>query len=153
MDWCIDELQYKAKFFEETGAVNVYNGDVVKSDTAIPSSLKEQLKRTALPLEQVPAKHQDWHPGSDNQVLDLVHPSLFPLVYGQTRILPDALTTFADFVEKCGAGVVASVPPEKEATFEQKIPYYSSQTLKDPYSRKFQWLPCEVDISGNDNTR
>lgn len=28
---------------------------------------------------------KDWHPGSKNQVLDLVHPSLYCLIYGITR--------------------------------------------------------------------
>ncbi|RDB26315.1 hypothetical protein Hypma_006638 [Hypsizygus marmoreus] len=72
VDWCIDEVRYKAKLFEETGAVSVYNGDVVKSDTVIPSSLKEALRKAVAPLEQVPARQQDWHPGSDEKVLDLV---------------------------------------------------------------------------------
>lgn len=32
----------------------------------------------------MPADEQDWHPGSGGQVLDLVHPSLYPIVYGST---------------------------------------------------------------------
>jgi len=29
----------------------------------------------------------DWRYGSDGQVLDLIHPSLFPLIYGHSRVL------------------------------------------------------------------
>jgi len=36
------------------------------------------------PLENVPDSEKDWHPGSDGLVLDLVHPSLYPIVYGRT---------------------------------------------------------------------
>ena len=36
------------------------------------------------PLESVPESEQDWHPGSDGKVLNLVHPSLYPVVYGIT---------------------------------------------------------------------
>ena len=32
----------------------------------------------------MPEDQKDWHPGSNKQVLDLVHPSLYPLVYGKT---------------------------------------------------------------------
>lgn len=35
-------------------------------------------------LEDVPEDEKDWHPGSDGRVLDLVHPSLYPVVYGRT---------------------------------------------------------------------
>lgn len=76
---------------------------------------------------------KDWHPGSGEKVLDLVHPSLFPLVYGQTRILPDSLVDPDDCIERCGEGMV-SIPPAAD------------ELLSSAWSRKFQWLPCNVDI-------
>ncbi|KAF9469550.1 hypothetical protein BDZ94DRAFT_1180725 [Collybia nuda] len=148
LDWCIAELQHKAKIFGRTGAVSIYRGEVIKSDSAIPNSLKEELKHATAPLEDVPSRFKDWHPGSNEQVLDLVHPSLFPLVYGRSRILPDSLTTLSDFVERCGEGVTLPVPPEKEGKLEpQSYRYHGARQLNDPFSRKFQWLPCDVDIS------
>jgi hypothetical protein len=146
VDWCINELRYKTKIFEQTGAVAIHRGDVVKSDVAIPTALKERLQRAVAPLEQVPEILKDWHPGSNDQVLDLVHPSLFPLVYGRSRVLSDRLTTLADFAERCGQGVAISVPPEEEATLGGQPTYYGSLILNKPYSRKFQWLPCDVEI-------
>ena len=148
VDYCMAELRYKAKIVEETGLVSLYYGDVVKSDTAIPASLKEDLKAAVLPLESVPQIEQDWHPWSDNQVLDLVHPSLFPLVYGRTRILSNSLVGLEDCIEKCGQGEVVPTPPEWDAfPREHEILW-----IQSPFSRKFQWLPCEVDISGDDDT-
>ena len=38
------------------------------------------------PLEDVPDAEKDRHSGSDNRVLDLVHPSLYPIVYGRTFV-------------------------------------------------------------------
>lgn len=35
-------------------------------------------------LENIPEKEKDWHPRSNDQVLNLVHPSLFCIVYGRT---------------------------------------------------------------------
>ncbi|KAJ7929028.1 hypothetical protein B0H13DRAFT_1703624, partial [Mycena leptocephala] len=36
-------------------------------------------------LENVPEAEKDWHPGLDGQVLDLVHSSLYCIVYGRQR--------------------------------------------------------------------
>ena len=60
---------------------------VIKSDTAVSSDLKEALRAAAAPLEAVPDRLKDWHPGSDGKVLDLVHPSLFSLIYGRSKIV------------------------------------------------------------------
>jgi Protein of unknown function (DUF4246) len=137
--WCIDELRYKAKIFEETGAVSVYNGDVVKSDTAVSDSLKAALREAVTALEDIPAREKDWHPGSDEKVLDLVHPSLFPLVYGRSRVLPDSLVGLDDCIRRCGEGEPVPVPSNKD-TNQREEP--------GSYSKQFQWLPCEVDVSG-----
>jgi hypothetical protein len=138
-DWCIAELQYKAKVFEETGAVTVFAGDVVKSDTSIPTSIQEELKAAVKPLEDVPEKLKDWHPDSDDKVLNLVHPSLFPLVYGTTRILPDSLTNIDDCIMRCGEGVALPLPPSRVPApgLAVGIDDWEIQ-VSDPYSKKFQ---------------
>lgn len=60
-EWCMEELKYKAARFSEIpgGAIKVYNGDVVKSDTAVPNSLKAQLQAAVRPLEEIPAWKKD----------------------------------------------------------------------------------------------
>lgn len=58
---------------------------VVKSDNVIDSELIGALKVACAPLEKV--SNKDWHPGSDKKVLNLVDPSLFPLVYGRSRVM------------------------------------------------------------------
>ena len=149
VDWIVEELRYKAKIFQETRAVSVYNGDVVKSDVAVPGSLKERLVAAVARLENVPEKHKDFHPGSGGKVLDLVHPSLFPLVYGRSRILPHSLIGLDDCIERCGGGTRLPVPPENEATLGRKhrgFIYFGGGRREPlyPYSQKFQWLPCNV---------
>ncbi|EDR10107.1 uncharacterized protein LACBIDRAFT_325714 [Laccaria bicolor S238N-H82] len=100
VDWCIAELQFKAKAFQENGGlVSIYNSDVVKLDTAIPSEVQVSLHTAVVPLEDIPDRLKDWHPGSDDLDLDLDHPSLFPLVYGCTRVLKDGVTTLDDCIE------------------------------------------------------
>ncbi|KAF6763592.1 hypothetical protein DFP72DRAFT_1059664 [Ephemerocybe angulata] len=130
-NYCIKELQHRAENFDDSprGAIQVFPGDVQKSDTAISEETRLSLLRCVRPLEDVPEHKKDWHPGSDGKVLDLVHPSLFPLIYGTSRILPvgAAATTLEDCAQRCGEGEPAD---------------------PIPYSTEFQWLPCEVDISG-----
>lgn len=150
MDWCFDELRYKATLYEATGAVSIYTGDVVKSDRAIPGSLTTQLKAAVKPLEDVPPKRLDWHPGSDEKVLELVHPSLFPLVYGVSRILSENFVNTDDCVERCGEGITIPIPPTISRDSSSASPLH--QGKPPAYSHKFQWLPCDVDISG-DSTR
>jgi hypothetical protein len=153
INWCFAELQWKAEVFRKTGALSVYTADVVKSDSTVPELLKNALKEAVKPLEDVLDIHKDWHPGSDEKVLDLVHPSLFPLVYGRTRILPDSVTSLDDCIVRCGEGVVVPVP-SREGGDPDRWDGYSIKppVVPGPYSRKFQWLPCDIDISGEENS-
>ena len=73
------------------------------------------------PLENVPDGEKDWHPRSDNQVLDLVHPSLYSLVYNRT------------FVKD----------PQTGKCEVSKPPDHQSYTI----SQKFQWLPSDFAIA------
>ncbi|TFK36202.1 hypothetical protein BDQ12DRAFT_725247 [Crucibulum laeve] len=117
---------------------------------------KEALKTAVAPLENVPEREKDWHPGSGERVLDLVHPSLFPLVYGRSRILKESVTSLDDCIERCGEGEVIPVPPRDRKAKAEKVDDdgfdANFKWLSNPYSRRFQWLPCEVDISGEEDS-
>lgn len=136
-DWCIEELKYKSHLFKEHGFVSIYNGDVVKSDTIVSEALKTALKNAVAPLENIPARDKDWHPGSDEKMLDLVHPSLFPLIYGHSRILTSGRTTLEDCTSRGCEGKIIRLPETEILKFHNR----------QSYSTQFQWLPCEVDIS------
>ncbi|MCJ1445848.1 MAG: hypothetical protein MMC23_006353 [Stictis urceolatum] len=144
MDWVVDELRWKAKDFKETRMLTVYDGDVVKSDDAVPSSFKLALQAAVETLENIPEANKDYHPGSDGKVLDLVHPSLFALVYGHSRILPDALVPLEDCKAFIGKGSVLEPRPEEETTQQNRQGWWR-RTIK-AYSQKFQWLPCDVEL-------
>ncbi|MFE0674846.1 DUF4246 domain-containing protein [Streptomyces sp. NPDC058867] len=89
------------------------------SDALIDDALRSRLRAAVRVLEQVPEDELDWHPGSDGQVLDLVHPSLFCLVRD------------------------ASGGPER-AWQNPTTPYSRYE-----FSEKFQWLPTDVDVHEN----
>lgn len=65
-------------------------GVVYKSDTCVTAEMKAALKAAAAVLEDVDDSKKDWHPHSDEKVLDLVHPSLFPLLYGRSTVLSES---------------------------------------------------------------
>lgn len=148
-DFCIAELQHVAKNVypkRADRALVVFNGNVVKSDHAVPESVKIALQQAVKPLEDVPASQKDWHPGSNETVLDLVHPSLFPLITGTSRVLKlkEKVVGLEDCVERCGEGDIITRGKGKRS-----VPKANEKKGIEPYSLKFQWLPCEVDISGN----
>ncbi|PGG98517.1 chromatin structure-remodeling complex protein RSC7 [Blastomyces parvus] len=143
MDWVINELQARSKDFEASGNVLAYDAGVVKSDTAIPEPLRNALKSVAARLENVPDDEKDYHPHSDNQVLDLVHPSLFPVVFGRTRIITDGVLGIHEGIARAGSGEILKIPP-KEDLAAIATSHYRSGGLRVPYSQKFQWLPCDV---------
>ncbi|TEA18032.1 hypothetical protein C8034_v011241 [Colletotrichum sidae] len=131
--WCMQELQAKAEIYEAAGFVPVLDNSaaVVKSDNAIVPELKERLKNSVALLEDVPEKDKDWHPGSDEKVLDLVHPSLWPLAYGVSQIMANERIKLRDTLKYCGRGEVIPAP----TAVDDRL-----------WSTKYQWLPCEVDL-------
>ena len=119
---------------------------VIKSDTAISSDLKEALQAGAALLEDVPNRLKDWHPGSDDKVLDLVHPSLFPLIYGRSRVLSFGELDLQDCVTSIGKGEIATTPDDTEVKVDRIYDMYITWGDTDPkfWSKAFQWLPCDV---------
>ncbi|OKP10975.1 hypothetical protein PENSUB_3579 [Penicillium subrubescens] len=147
MDWIVKELQWKAGILEESGFVEVFDGGVVKSDTVISKELQDALKEVVVPFENVPEEERDYHPGSDNKVVNLVHPSLFPVIYGRTHVLPDRAIGLDDCIDSMGKGQWLPRPKEEEA-IPDKHPYeYRNQPHPPVLSTKFQWLPCDVKIT------
>lgn len=75
---CADSVVQKRREFLETL--------VVKKHGLVPNQVRDQLIQEVSALEELAP---DWHPESNEQVLDLVHPSLFCYVDGVTKVLPE----------------------------------------------------------------
>ncbi|MER7479090.1 DUF4246 domain-containing protein [Streptomyces sp. NPDC126510] len=116
--YVLAELTHYAALRDGRTGVEVSAVDGVwQSDALVDDTLRSRLRTAVQVLEQVPEAELDWHPGSDGQVLDLVHPSLFCLVRG-----------------------VSGAP---ERAWRNPANPYS----KYEFSEKFQWLPTDVDVS------
>ncbi|KAG8939524.1 hypothetical protein FRC04_006249 [Tulasnella sp. 424] len=86
IEWVLDELEdYALMRDEKTGIQPSCHVRIWESDELISQELNSRLKLAAAALEKVSDEEKDWHPRSNNLVLDLVHPSLFCAVYGRTQ--------------------------------------------------------------------
>ncbi|KAJ3086166.1 hypothetical protein HK102_013453 [Quaeritorhiza haematococci] len=79
IDFGFDELRYYATKFQDLLPMEPSAVDGVwQSDGLVEAELKNRFTDAVTRLlENVSDEKKDWHPGSNNQVLDLVHPSLF----------------------------------------------------------------------------
>lgn len=57
---------------------------IMEKENLISEELRQKLIKNVKKLEDIPNEQKDWHPGSD-QVLDLVHPSLYCYVQGVSQ--------------------------------------------------------------------
>ncbi|KAK4691600.1 hypothetical protein P7C71_g5428, partial [Lecanoromycetidae sp. Uapishka_2] len=155
LDYCFAELQAKAVSYRKTGVVSSLEScaSVVRSDTIIHPELRQALKVACASLENGPDK--DWHPGSDGKVLDLVHPSLFPLVYGRSKALPSGKVGLNDCEDFIGKGVlVPKVEDPDRANDQLNIGWrWGGRQKKNGLSRDFQWLPCDVAFLEDDEVK
>lgn len=105
------------------------------SDVIVSLETKIALRSAVAPLEDVSDDQKDWHPGSDGKVLDLVHPSLFPLMYGKSKYLAIGKVPLRNSASCTGQGDTVPIPTLSINDFD--------------YSTKHQWLPCEVLVSAS----
>ncbi|KAJ4322123.1 hypothetical protein N0V84_004958 [Fusarium piperis] len=115
VDYCIKELRAKAEYFKRSGLVPTLDASAtaVKSDILIDEELKQELRNAFQKLKEEQKASPDWHPGTESRVQDLVHPSLYPLVYGSTRVMQDEVVGVEDAISWAGRGEV--IPQSTEA--------------------------------------
>ncbi|THV75783.1 hypothetical protein D6D29_08626 [Aureobasidium pullulans] len=157
-DWCLAELQDKALYFEKTGNIVVFNtgAGIVKSD-AVAEMIPTELRDAAKLLEA------DEKAPRQQVVLNLVDPSLFPLVYGRTRVLMDSGRVSLDStINSFGRGaIVLDIPPgyfrprrnvRRYPLWSEEVTPRATNSDDERWSARSQWLPCEVDFINNSGT-
>lgn len=103
------------------------NDAVWESKALVPAELNKRLLCEVNKMRDVPDDEKDWHPGSDNQVLDLVHPSMYCLRYQKS------LAKNQD----------GSVTQHKRSISIGQSMYYSNTS---------SWIPTDFLISENGKT-
>jgi hypothetical protein len=122
---------------------------VAKSDTLVTTELHENLRKAFDKLKADHTVSPDWHPNSNSMVQDLVHPSMYPLVYGRTRGFKEEHVGVADAIEHwAGKGSVIPVQePELEPAEAWRRPSYNvggSHVPPEYWSETYQWLPANL---------
>lgn len=117
---------------------------IVKSDIAVSTQLKESLLQHVCRLENISENKKDWHPGSDGKVLDLLHPSLFPLNHGVSRVLPCGNIPIDGCLLVSGTGEVVS--PEFSGVNTVNYGDKNNETTLRPWG-SFQWLPSNLEFT------
>ncbi len=133
IDYIIAELQDEAKSSSAALAASPVDG-VYQSDAIIPEQLRQALLKQVFPLENV--NNPDYHPGSKEQMVDLVHPSLYPYVAGLSKEVLVEGETWENFI---GGGELV----DRKLREEKKHSWNEYKDTSDLY----QWLPSEVSIS------
>ncbi|THX45737.1 hypothetical protein D6D06_10374 [Aureobasidium pullulans] len=162
--WCLSELQDKARIFQSSGRILVYNTGVAicKSDVAVDEETRTLIKDGLSVLESSSlsdAATLDPSPDSPRQIHRLIDPLLYPLIYGKSRVLAKGeivpLNDMFRHISKC------NIAP--------KIPVVGNHLLLGPawygcskwkmhrergpsWSTNFQRLPCEIDFLKSSGT-
>lgn len=131
LEW-YDSLGKNFPVFQDNGFKVAFDDKIAYSDKAVLEKAKSLLKKDVENFfEQEFADGPDYHPGSDNKVIDIVHPSLYPLKYGTTPYYAtkDSDLSIIEFNEK-----------------EIKIKYGVERW---GVSKNYQWLPALMSWSKN----
>ncbi|KAJ2503600.1 hypothetical protein GGH96_000160 [Coemansia sp. RSA 1972] len=166
IDYVFEELNhYAALHVPGSSAKLSAVENVWVSDSLVDDDTTQELKRYAAVLENVPEKDRDYHPNTNNQVVNLVHPSLFPLIYARSSFLSQPISspaaavdpkTFGQFPvslkqwkedidkvwkDEAGKGTFYLPTAEKSTIFSQEGDEDVLLT-----SEKFCWLPTEFRV-------
>ncbi|KAE8376071.1 hypothetical protein BDV26DRAFT_282977 [Aspergillus bertholletiae] len=149
-DWCLAELCDKATRFKETGQILVLNSSsgACKSDTVIPWSVASKIQHFVSNFLDESEGRKDWEPRSNKQIWNLIDPSIFPLIYGQTRVLANGgCVPLEQTLETYGQGEVAP-RHDQDREYMEDVTGNCRMAEKMLFSHRFQWLPCEVEFCG-----
>ncbi|KAL2170590.1 hypothetical protein VTG60DRAFT_4603 [Thermothelomyces hinnuleus] len=151
-DSCIEELKCKAAHFRETGLVFTLDSTqgshrprfacfntAIKADGLVSSEIQQGLKRAFEKLIADQGAEPDWHPGSNDMILDL-------------------LVGVADAVDRW-AGKGEPLQPlldddEAELEDDEKIRRTRGHNIRREYwSEKYQWLPANLAFRDDGTVR
>ncbi|GKZ33832.1 hypothetical protein AbraIFM66950_003916 [Aspergillus brasiliensis] len=157
-DWCLAELRDKAETWRETGRLLVFDSssavcqvDVTVSDRgSLYLSLKEGVQAE---IARLGSPHPQPRPYIQyNRLLD---PSLYPLIYDQSRVLiHGGRTSLSNYLWDSAEEPVGELPPHPMG-----LPQHRPRNMgrrpgqggpESCWSNRFQWLPCEVQFNNTD---
>ncbi|KAG9235734.1 hypothetical protein BJ875DRAFT_458275 [Amylocarpus encephaloides] len=156
-DYCVQELRNKARYYEKSGLIPTIDAcaSVVKSDKFVSSKLLTELRNAFDKLKADQRDSPDWHPKSDKMVQDLIHPSMYPLVYGRSRVFNEEVVGVSDAIDKwAGKGEVIAKDDYKPAANDHFRCGIGGSTVPPSFwSDTYQWLPSNVAFQDGGHVR
>ncbi|KAK3991074.1 hypothetical protein QBC44DRAFT_57751 [Cladorrhinum sp. PSN332] len=164
VDFCILELRHKAEYYKQAGIIPTLDAtfSIAKSDVLVSDELKAALRDAFSLLQADQASNPDWHPNTNETVRDLVHPSMYPLVYGRSRFFEDEVVGVEDSINKwAGKGDVIPQGEWGEDSTDRHPNMHNwhnrssnhstnigGSDIHDSYwSTVYQWLPSNVKFT------
>ncbi|KAJ2686757.1 hypothetical protein IWW39_003397 [Coemansia spiralis] len=152
--YALAELKFYASLHSPSSNIRLSAADGVwLSDTLIDAETTKEPRDYASVLGSVPDKQKDWHPEIRSRALNLIDPSLYPLVYGHSWLhrkpiaSPQAALNLDTLGERPG-----SLDEWRQAlngTGDDQPEHYLPvvDEMKASYaSGKFSWLPSEFRV-------
>ena len=130
IDYVFKELQWYEDVEKDLNTFQIgCDYRIAYSDGAVNETLKKSFSIGAQKLVESFGSDIDYHPGSHNQVIDLVHPSLYIVQYDKTPVLKNGqleIVKYGEQIEHAKPGV-------------------------DQYgvSKRFQWIPALMTKNSN----
>ncbi|KAJ2461535.1 hypothetical protein GGF42_000124 [Coemansia sp. RSA 2424] len=85
--YVLDELEYYSSLHPPGSNSRLSAADGVwLSGSLIDLETTNRLKEYAAILERTPNRQKDWHPDDRSRLLNLIDPSLFPLIYSRSKL-------------------------------------------------------------------
>ena len=157
-EWCLSELQDKARTFQSSGRVLVYNTGVAicKSDLVVDRETRTFMRDELSTLissspSDTAAKNLPFD--SARQTHRLVNPLMYPLIYGKSRVLAQwgtvSLNDMFQHINKCS--IAPNIPVVgyhllHSTTWKGRSEWKMHRQRGLSWSTNFQRLPCEVDF-------
>ncbi|KAF2867921.1 hypothetical protein BDV95DRAFT_610358 [Massariosphaeria phaeospora] len=155
-DVCIEELRSKAKYYEKCSIVPTLEAcaSIAKSDRLVSSELHELLRNAFDKLKNDQSSSPDWHPNSNDMVQNLVHPSMYPLVYGRSRVLKEEEVGVSNAIEKwAGKGEIIPKDDTHNSSGRFEANVGGGTVPPQLWSNTYQWLPANVAFQGEDSVK
>eukprot|EP01080_Neovahlkampfia_damariscottae_P007026 gene7026-11191_t len=154
IEYMLERLKYEMKETKNLGTIVSPFHSIFQSDNIIEKNLKEKFIKESKELEKLP---KDFHPFSNEQVIDLVHPSLYCLISKKTSITKDKMKQrdipmFLWLKKSSSISFPLHFPDFDE--YEEKHDYcpevdFDALIKPNFVSKKFQWLPSDITVFKN----